>query len=186
MAGEGDGLLGWLREALAAGPARPTPLRPPGARDEAAFTALCLRCGRCLAACPYRALRPAPASHGLAAGAPLVVAREAPCWLCLKCPPACPSGALRPVAALRDVRMGRARVVGDRCYAHQGIFCRTCLDACPLQGEAIRQDDELRPVVTERCVGCGLCEARCPAEGSAILVVARGAAGEAAPPGGGA
>lgn len=179
-AGSG-GLVGWLRAAL--GPPVPLPLRPPGARDEAAFTALCLRCGRCLAACPYRALRPAPAAHGLAAGAPLVVAREAPCWLCLKCPPACPSGALEPVPTLREVRMGRARVVADRCYAHQGIFCRTCLDACPLQGEAIRQDEELRPVVTAACVGCGLCEARCPAEGSAILVEARGAA---SPAGGGA
>jgi NAD-dependent dihydropyrimidine dehydrogenase PreA subunit len=66
--------------------------------------------------------------------------------------------------------MGTAVVDRDRCYAFQGIVCRTCLDACPLQGEAIRQDDELRPVVTDRCVGCGLCEWRCPAAGSAIVV----------------
>jgi NAD-dependent dihydropyrimidine dehydrogenase PreA subunit len=69
--------------------------------------------------------------------------------------------------------MGRAVVVPERCYAFQGILCRTCLDECPLEGEAIRTDGELRPVVTERCVGCGICEHACPAEGSAIRVAAR-------------
>jgi MauM/NapG family ferredoxin protein len=155
----------------------PAPLRPPGARQESAFAALCIRCGRCAEVCPYRALRPAGFGLGLEAGTPVVVAREAPCWLCMRCPPACPTGALDPLRDPRAVRMGRARVVEARCYAFQGIVCRTCLDACPLQGEAIRQDDELRPVVTDRCVGCGLCEHRCPAGGSAIQVVARGEAG---------
>jgi Pyruvate/2-oxoacid:ferredoxin oxidoreductase delta subunit len=93
------------------------------------------------------------------------------------CPPACPTGALD--AALSDpraVRMGRARVVTDACYAHHGILCRTCLDECPFEGEAIVQDAELRPVPTERCVGCGLCEARCPAPEVAIRVAPAGAA----------
>jgi len=161
----------WLRRLLGA-PA--PPLRPPGALDEEAFAARCIRCGRCAEVCPYRALRPAGAGLGLEAGTPEVVAREAPCWLCLRCPPVCPTGALAPVASAREVRMGRARVAPDRCYAHQGVLCRTCLDACPLVGEAITQDDELRPVVTDRCVGCGLCEHRCPAGAPAIFVEPRG------------
>lgn len=148
----------------------PPALRPPGARPEAEFSALCLRCGRCVAACPYRALVPAGLGHRLGAGTPVVEARQAPCLLCLLCPPACPSGALAPVRQARDVRMGRARVVTERCYAHQGVMCRTCVDECPLGEEALGQDDGLRPVVTERCVGCGICEARCPAQPSAILV----------------
>jgi MauM/NapG family ferredoxin protein len=159
------GAAGWLRRLLA-----PPPLRPPGARPEPAFAALCIRCGRCAEVCPYRAIRPAGLGSGLEAGTPIVVPREAACWLCMKCPPACPTGALEPIRDPRAVRMGRARVVEDRCYAFRGVMCRTCLDACPLQGEAIRQDSELRPVTTERCVGCGLCEQRCPAEGSAIRV----------------
>lgn len=152
----------------------PAPLRPPGARDEADFDALCLRCGRCVEVCPWHALLPAGPAAGRAAGTPVVVPRREPCWLCLRCPPACPTGALRPVHDPRDAAMGRARVEERACFAFQGILCRTCLDACPLQGEAIRQDGELRPVVTERCVGCGLCEKRCPAEGAAIRVVPRG------------
>jgi Pyruvate/2-oxoacid:ferredoxin oxidoreductase delta subunit len=72
--------------------------------------------------------------------------------------------------------MGRARVLADACYAHQGILCRTCVDECPLEGEAILQDAELRPVVTDRCVGCGVCEARCPAAEPAIRVVPGSAA----------
>lgn len=152
----------------------PAPLRPPGARDEARFLALCIRCGRCLAACPHRALRPAGPEHGLAAGTPLAVAREQACVLCLLCPPACPTGALEPVADVRQVRMGRARVLERACFAFQGVLCRTCVDECPLPGEAIVQDGELRPAVTERCVGCGICEQRCPAPDVAIRVSPRG------------
>lgn len=166
MSGRG----GLVRRLLA-----PAPLRPPGARPEAEFAALCIRCGRCTAACPYRAIRPAGIAHGLEAGTPSVNAREAPCLLCMECPPACPTGALDPaVREPRAVRMGRARVLERACYAHHGILCRTCLDECPLEGEAIVQDGELRPVVTERCVGCGICEARCPSPEVAIRVVPAG------------
>jgi ferredoxin-type protein NapG len=115
----------------------PPPLRPPGARPEAQLAALCIRCGRCVAACPYRALD-------------------------------------AKLTDPRAVRMGLARVERDLCFTFQGILCRTCLDECPFEGEAILQDDALRPVVTERCVGCGICEARCPAPEVAIRILPAG------------
>lgn len=153
----------------------PPPLRPPGARPEAELVALCIRCGRCVAACPYRAIRPAGGAHGVDAGTPVVAPREAACVLCLLCPPACPTGALdAKLSDPRAVRMGLARVERDLCFAFQGILCRTCLDECPFEGEAILQDDAMRPVVTERCVGCGVCEARCPAPEVAIRIVPAG------------
>lgn len=156
----------WLRGTLGR-----KPIRPPGARPEAEFAALCIRCGRCVEICPYGTLKPTDWSLGIDAGTPEVIPREIPCYLCMLCPPECPTGALDPILEMRQVRMGVAQVDGETCYAHLGILCRTCIDECPLEGEAIFQDGELRPVVTEKCVGCGLCERFCPAESAAIRVV---------------
>lgn len=161
----GRSRFGWLRALLA-----PAPLRPPGARPEREFAALCIRCGRCVAVCPYRSLVPAGWAYGPEAGTPVVVARSVPCYLCMECPPVCPSGALDPITDKRAVRMGVAEVNPATCYAHLGILCRTCVDECPLGAAALGQDGQLRPQVREGCVGCGVCEKVCPTPEPAIVV----------------
>lgn len=148
-------------------------LRPPGALPETDFLATCIRCGKCAQACPYRAITMASLLDGLAVmGTPVIRARRKPCYLCMKCPPVCPSGALRRSLKDREqVRMGTAVVSRETCLAWRETLCRSCFDDCPLIGEAIVMDDDLRPVVEDRkCVGCGICENVCPVENAAIAV----------------
>jgi MauM/NapG family ferredoxin protein len=170
----------WLRRLLA--PMLPLhPLRPPGARAEAELVALCIRCNRCIEVCPYGALKPAGWVHGPDAGTPLLEPADVPCYLCMDCPPVCPTDALEPITEKSEVRMGRAVVDEEACWAFQGVLCRTCVDECPMQeaadtrtGEpAIYQNALLRPVVTGACVGCGLCERFCPGKDAAGRPVIR-------------
>jgi len=94
-----------------------------------------------------------------------------PCYLCMICPEVCPSGALESVAKER-VDLVEAVADTETCYAHLGILCRACVDICPFQGTAIRQDLKLLPIIDpETCVGCGLCVMACPAEPEAIRVL---------------
>ncbi|MBQ9955687.1 MAG: 4Fe-4S binding protein [Eggerthellaceae bacterium] len=150
------------------------PLLPPGARPEGGFESLCVKCGKCIEACPYQSLHPAPASAGALAGAPCVDARIQACRLCAEfpCIEACPTGALAPVESKADVRMGVAVIDEDTCLSFQGMRCEVCYRVCPLIDEAItidyrkREGDALHAVFApiideEKCVGCGLCVERC-------------------------
>ena len=69
------------------------PLRPPGAADEESFLRKCVRCGKCVTACPYESIELA-GGFGRTRRTPQVRPRRKPCYLCMKCPPVCPTGAL--------------------------------------------------------------------------------------------
>ena len=75
----------------------PSALRPPGALPEKEFASACIRCGLCVRACPYGALRLAKLGESPATGTPYFIAREVPCEMCedIPCAGACPTDALR-------------------------------------------------------------------------------------------
>lgn len=149
-------------------------IRPPGAQEEKDFSSRCVKCGRCIEACPYAAIVPASADAGSAVGSPTLDLRNQACRLChdFPCAAACPTDALRDVAAVEDVDMGHAVIDEDLCIALQGMRCEVCYRACPLIDRAVTIDYRLRegdsihsvfaPVIDEQaCVGCGLCVERC-------------------------
>lgn len=102
---------------------------------------------------------------------PLIQPRENPCVLCMKCPPACPSGALdNSVTDMARAGMGRAVILKDRCLNYvSDTLCWTCHDRCPLRGTAVILENGLIPVITDACVGCGVCEYVCPVKAIVTL-----------------
>ena len=159
--------------AVAAG-ASSTLLRPPGAQSERDFMGRCIKCGKCIEACPYAALHAAGPMEGATAGTPCIDAREQACRLCadFPCVAACPTDALRDVAEKHEPHMGYARIDEEVCIAYQGYRCEVCYRICPLIDEAItldfqsRENDSIHvkfiPTINKDvCTGCGLCVERC-------------------------
>lgn len=162
-------------------------LRPPGAQSESDFLATCLKCGQCVTACPFYALRLAKSGEAHVLGTPYFEPREIACQMCegVPCARACPSGALDAEVAIKDARMGIAVLVDqENCLAYLGLRCEACYRACPMSGEAIQlefQSQErtakhaffLPKVRGATCTGCGRCENACVMDSPAIRVLPR-------------
>ncbi len=155
-------------------------LRPPGAIEEERFVRRCIRCFICGEICPNKAIKFAGIDGGIInLATPYIQPREQGCILCMKCTGACPTGALERIEDDMDeivdkVRMGRAVVDKSICFSYNNRVCGFCYEACPLPDIALKLDVFARPVVTDRCVGCGLCERICIQVPQAIRVIARG------------
>ncbi|MCX7624914.1 MAG: 4Fe-4S binding protein [Candidatus Sumerlaeaceae bacterium] len=167
-------------------------LRPPGAQPEPQFLRLCIRCGECLRICPQNALHPTLWEAGLEGlWTPRVVPRLGYCEpSCTLCSQVCPTTAIKPLRVRtkrNHVRIGTAHVDRNRCLAWTNLEeCGVCQEFCPVAPKAIelrgggqgrgRTVGENLPapeVIVQRCIGCGICENKCPVEGQAAIRVHR-------------
>ncbi len=164
-------------------------IRPPGARKPE-FLSQCIRCGLCLKVCPTAGLQPSLAQSGWAGlWTPVLAPRLGYCdYGCNACGQACPTGAI-PALDLESKRqavIGHAYVDRNRCIPWvDARNCIVCEEMCPVPEKAIVLEDTdvrnpdtgetvtvRRPVVIhERCIGCGICENRCPVNGQAAIIV---------------
>jgi ferredoxin-type protein NapG len=178
----GVGLYARQARAVPAGWAR-----PPGALDESEFLAACVRCGQCVRACPYDALKLSELGARVPTGTPYFEPRKVPCEMCpdIPCVPACPTGALdRQLQQIDKARMGLAVLVDqETCLNFQGLRCDVCYRVCPAIDKAITLEPRHNPrtgkhtmfiptVHSEHCTGCGKCEKSCVLEEAAIKVFA--------------
>lgn len=160
-----DGLVGRER----------TRLRPPGAIDESTFLKTCYRCGNCVDVCPARAIIHVKGESEDLDGTPVVLPDTQPCLVCdgLHCMSACPSGALQ-ITPRAQIRMGLALIDHGPCLRTAGEACTECIDTCPEGEAALRLNgDGAVEVIASGCIGCGVCQWRCPSTPKAIVVQPR-------------
>jgi ferredoxin-type protein NapG len=98
-------------------------LRLPGAVDEKAFLALCIKCGQCVQVCPYHAVFLLDIDNGAVTGTPIIRPELRGCYLCdlLPCVLACPTMALdHNVSTAEQVHMGIAVLIDKaQCLLYQ-------------------------------------------------------------------
>jgi polyferredoxin len=167
----------WVLSTTPAG-AHPSPslVRPPGARKEDDFLSRCVRCGECMKVCITGGLQPTLFAAGVeGVWTPVLVPRIGYCeYNCTLCGQVCPTSAIRPLptAEKRRTVIGLAFVDPSRCIPFaQGTPCVVCEEHCPTPKKAIvfRQQPgkggvpvKVPVVDTDLCIGCGICEFKCP------------------------
>ena len=173
----------------------PRLIRPPGAVAETEFLRLCQRCGLCMKVCPTHVIQPALTEGGMAGfWTPTLKMTLGYCeYTCTLCGSVCPTGAIAEISGKekveRPIRIGSAYLERGRCLPWSGNGpCIVCEEHCPTSPKAIYLRPETQttqdgvPVTVQlpyvdlkRCIGCGICENKCPVKGRpAIRVMAAG------------
>lgn len=177
-----------LRTGQTARQPNPRWLQPPGAAL-GDLLSTCIRCGACVQVCPTGALQPSLGQAGLEGlWTPVLAPRLGYCdYACNACGQACPTGAI-PLLALADKQtqvIGQASIDRGRCLAWAGDQpCIVCEEVCPIPDKAIWLEEadvlmrdgstqrlQLPHVERAKCIGCGICENKCPLAGPAAIQV---------------
>ncbi len=170
-------------------------IRPPGSLPEKDFLKLCQRCGLCMKVCPTNVINPTLSEAGMAGfWTPNLIMIQGYCeYTCTLCSSVCPTGAIQHLSVKEKiespVRIGSAYIDRGRCLPWSGNGpCIVCEEHCPTSPKAIRLNKgtylspdgktvrvKLPYVNLKSCVGCGICENKCPVIGKpAIRVIAAG------------
>jgi MauM/NapG family ferredoxin protein len=164
------------------------PIRPPGS-DEESIASKCIRCGECIKACPAGVIQANPSPVSWEVGwTPVLNMRFGYCdYGCNACGNACPTGAISKLklAQKQKTIIGKATIDQKRCIPWaEGRDCIVCEEMCPVSPKAISLDDKavtgksgnrttvhLPRMHPNRCIGCGICETKCPVSGEAAIRV---------------
>jgi polyferredoxin len=173
----------------------PRLIRPPGSLAEKDFLELCQRCGLCMKVCPTNAINPTLSEAGMSGfWTPHLIMTQGYCeYTCTLCGSVCPTGAIQEITVNdkieQPIKIGSAYIDRGRCLPWSGNApCIVCQEVCPTSPKAIylKKDVLIRPdgqklevqlpyVDLKGCVGCGICENKCPVRGlPAIRTIAAG------------
>jgi polyferredoxin len=167
----------------------PELIRPPGSLEEKEFLKRCVKCGECMKVCITNGLQPTLFDAGLEGlWSPVLVPKIGYCeYRCTLCGQVCPTGAIKklPLEEKINVKIGLAMIDKGRClpYAHS-TPCIVCEEVCPTVKKAIwfeeaavrdregRERTLKQPRVDlDLCIGCGICEAKCPVKSRPAIYV---------------
>lgn len=170
-------------------------IRPPGSLPEGDFLRRCVKCSMCMRVCPTNVLQPALLEAGFEGlWTPVLVNKIGYCeHQCTLCGQVCPTGAIGRISVqqkvgtttVKPIKLGTAFYDRGRCLPWaMNTECIVCEEVCPTSPKAIwfevremrGRDGSVKklklPFVDPNlCIGCGICENKCPVRDRAAIRV---------------